>query len=118
MPGEPQCEGHGPAKKCDPYNYFIYSNGNIKQFISWGNKSIDGSVILASGALQTSQGGTNLKYNATVLNALATAGFIMENPEYTALIGADPIAGAGGAAEGAMDSYFIANSPRFKYNPR
>ncbi len=114
MPGEPAgCTGHGPARQCDPYNYFIYSKGSIKQFLDWGNKSIEGSVILASGKLQTSQGGTNLKYNARVLNALASAGFIMENPEYTALIQADAVA-IDDAEAGVRDAYFIANSPQLQ----
>ena len=114
MPGQPAgCVGMGAARRCDPYNYFIYSKGSIKQFLDWGNRSIEGSVILASGKLQTSQGGTNLKYNATVVNALAAAGFIMENPEYTALIQGDAVA-IGDAAAGAKDAYLIANSPQLQ----
>lgn len=122
MPGKPECRNAGPGpmmgfgtRDCDPYNYFIYSNGDIKQFISWSDMPISGSVILASGSLKTSQGGTYLKYNADVMNALSSAGFIMENPEYTSLVnGETSESGGAESSAGTMDTYFIANSPQLQ----
>ena len=117
MPGSPAgCKGFGHMRyDCDPYNYFVYSKGSIKQFISWRDMPLSGSVILASGSLKTSQGGTYLKYNADVMNALASAGFIMENPEYTNLVNPEAAtAGGTGSSAGALDSYFIASSPQLQ----
>ena len=116
MPGKADhCVGIGPMRQCDPYNYFIYSKGDIKQFLSWNSSPISGCVILASGSLKTSQGGTNLKYNKDVVNALATAGIIKENPEYTNLVSEGTSStGATSSVAGLADTYFIANSPQLQ----
>lgn len=96
------------------YNYFFYSKGNISQFLSWGNRKISGSVILADGAkLGKSQGGSNFTYDADVLQALADADIIESNPEYSdkVLSGSSSVTSA---TEGTQDVYYIATSPRLR----
>ncbi len=94
----------------DPFNYFIYSEGDIHQLLQWSSKSLAGSIMMANGSqLGTSQGGTNLKYNGDVIRALADAGFIQENPEYTTLTGGSS-GGSSATSTGAYDSYYIATA--------
>lgn len=94
----------------DPFNYFIYSEGDIRQLLQWSSKSLAGSIMMANGSqLGTSQGGTNLKYNGDVIRALADAGFIQENPEYTTLTGGSS-GGSSATSTGAYDSYYIATA--------
>lgn len=94
----------------DPFNYFIYSEGDIRQLLQWSSKSLAGSIMMVDGSqLGTSQGGTNLKYNGDVIRALADAGFIQENPEYTTLTGGSS-GGSSATSTGAYDSYYIATA--------
>jgi len=96
------------------YNYFIYSNGDINQFLSFSTKKIQGSVIMASGELKTSQGGSNITYKGSVLEALSGAGIIKENPEFTERVngGTTPSPSPGPGASGGPDEYYIAMAPQ------
>ena len=94
------------------YNYFIYSNGTIKQFLSFGDKKIQGSVVLASGQLETSQGGSNITYKKTVLEALSEAGFIKENPEFTERVNGTTSSTPSSGFTGGPDEYYIAMAPQ------
>ena len=96
------------------YNYFIYSNGDINQFLSFSTKKIQGSVVIASGELKTSQGGSNITYKGSVLEALSGAGIIKENPEFTERVngGTTPSPSPGPGASGGPDEYYIAMAPQ------
>ncbi|MBR2210905.1 MAG: hypothetical protein IJ896_05465 [Fibrobacter sp.] len=98
------------------YNYFVYAGGTTATTLS--NLKVNGSVIMQNGSQATvADGNVNLEYNGTVLQALADAGFIEENPDYTLL--ANPSAAGGGmgaAAGGAQDDYYIAVAPQLSIN--
>lgn len=115
MRGTPDnCTTVNGVETCDPYNYFIYSDGDINQFLSFGNKPITGSVVIANPhQLKTSQGGSSFQFKKSVLDALAAADLIEENPDYTALVNPGAAgAGVGIAGAGAPDDYYIAIAPQ------
>ena len=92
------------------YNYFIYAAGSS----SFSNLKVNGSVVMENGTSATVEdGNVNLKYNAAVLQALADAGFIEENSEYTKRAG--NVTSSGGvsfAGGGSFDEYYIATAPQ------
>lgn len=64
----------------DPFNYFIYSRGNISEI---NGINLHGSVVMADGSkLMKYQGGNTLQYDETVAMGPMEAGFIESNPEY------------------------------------
>lgn len=94
------------------YNYFIYSNADMKEI--W-NFNIKGSIVMSNGStLQKYQGDNKIEFKSAVIQALADAGIIKENPEFTSLAGnADPVGGGINAAAGNVyDTYFIAAAPQ------
>lgn len=107
-----QLKGNHSGHRDWVYNYFMYSSADIKEL--W-NFNLKGSVVMSNGTtLQKYQGSNKLEFKSDVLNFLASAGVIMENPEFTALAGgADPSHGGLEAGAGASyDSYFIAAAPQ------
>ena len=101
-----------PNSPVQYYNYFIYSKGNISQFISWSDKAITGGVVMAGGStLSNSQGGSNFQYNADVVSALADAGLIKQNPAYT---NKDSTESTTSTSDTTEDSYYVSTSPRLK----
>ena len=106
----------GPRGDGWHYNYFVYAGGTTATTLT--NLKVNGSVIMQNGSQATvADGNVNLEYNGTVLQALADAGFIEENPDYTLL--ANPSAAGGGvgaAAGGAQDDYYIAVAPQLSIN--
>ena len=107
-----QLKGAHKQHKSWVYNYFIYSNADIKEI--W-NFNIKGSIVMSNGStLQKYQGDNKIEFKSAVIQALADAGIIKENPEFTSLAGnANPAAGGINAAAGHVyDSYFIAAAPQ------
>ena len=108
-----QLKGNHSGHKSWVYNYFMYSSADIKEL--W-NFNMKGSVVMSNGTtLQKYQGSNKLEFKSDVLNFLASAGVIMENPEFTALSGgADPSHGGGleAGAGTSYDSYYIAAAPQ------
>ncbi|MFA6623132.1 MAG: hypothetical protein WCS54_03385 [Fibrobacteraceae bacterium] len=94
------------------YNYFIYSEGDISQFINWSGKALSGSVVMAGNSeLKKTQGGTNFQYKSSVVTALADAGLIKENPAYS---GKDTTETSEASSDTAKDTYYVSTSPRLK----
>lgn len=94
----------------DVYNYFIYSAEDIKELHGF---NLRGSIVMAAGKeLKKVQGGNKIEYKGEVLNALATAGFIKENPEFTALAAQNSASTGQLSSDVNADSYYIANSPQ------
>ena len=95
------------------YNYFIYSDGDIKELNDF---HIMGSVFLSEGKkMKKFQGDNRLDFKEEVVRALVTAGFIMENPEFTQLAtGGSASSGSDIAAAGGHDDYFVAAAPQLK----
>ncbi len=108
-----QLKGNHSGHRDWVYNYFMYSSADIKEL--W-NFNMKGSVVMSNGTtLQKYQGSNKLEFKSDVLNFLASAGVIRENPEFTALAGgADPSHGGGleAGAGTSYDSYFIAAAPQ------
>jgi hypothetical protein len=94
------------------YNYFIYSEGDISQFLNWSGKALSGSVVMAGNSeLKKTQGGTNFQYKSSVVTALADAGLIKENPAYS---GKDTTETSEASSDTAKDTYYVSTSPRLK----
>ena len=100
------------------YNYFFYSNGDIKEIHGF---NIKGSIVMSNGTtLQKYQGGNKVEFSSTVINALVNAGIIKENPEFTRLVnGTSSSSGSGegttaSTSGGGTDPYFIAASPQLR----
>lgn len=110
-------QGAGDLKPNNPtayYNYFIYSEGDIAQLIEWNNKSITGSIIMAEGStLQRSQGGSALKYDGDVIQALADAGIIQSNPDFSDLVIPDSTTLTSVSSAG-QDAFYISTTPRLR----
>ena len=108
-----QLKGNHSGHRDWVYNYFMYSEADIKEI--W-NFNIKGSIIMAHGStLKKYQGNNKLEFKSDVINFLASAGVIKENPEFTALAGGTDPSGGGGleaAAGSSYDSYFIAAAPQ------
>ena len=94
----------------DVYNYFIYSAEDMKELHGF---NIRGSIVMATGKeLKKVQGNNRIEYKGEVLNALATAGFIKENPEFTSLAMGSSSSTGQLSNEANADDYYIANSPQ------
>ena len=100
------------------YNYFMYSNGDIKEIHGF---NIKGSIIMSNGTtLQKYQGGNKAEFSSMVVNALVNAGIIKENPEFTRLVnGTSSSSGSGEGSTsattgGGTDPYYIAASPQLR----
>ncbi|WP_407447511.1 hypothetical protein [Fibrobacter sp.] len=103
----------GPRTDDYYYNYFIYAGGSTTSGFS--NLKVTGSVVMNGGAkVKFEDGNVNLQYNGSVLNALAAAGLIEENSDYTALAnpGAAGSSGASIAGGGSLDAYYVAVAPQ------
>lgn len=117
---------HAMGNTSKVYNYFIYSEGSNSAG-SDGKSNLYLSDIPISGAIimgKTTPNGTigskinisdedvTLNYKKAVLDALATAGLIQENEEYTALarVGEAVVPEVNAAA--AADDYYIAAAPQ------
>lgn len=117
---------HAMGNTSKVYNYFIYSEGSNSAG-SDGKSNLYLSDIPISGAIimgKTTPNGTigskinisdedvTLNYKKAVLDALATAGLIQENEEYTALarVGEAVVPEVNAAA--AVDDYYIAAAPQ------
>lgn len=103
----------GPKTDGYYYNYFIYAGGNTTSGFS--NLKVTGSVVMNGGAkVKFEDGNVNLQYNGSVLNALAAAGLIEENSDYTARAnpGAAGSSGASIAGGGSLDAYYVAVAPQ------
>ncbi len=99
--------------KSEPYSYNYYIQiGGENHTSHLSNLHVNGSVVVEDGAkAEGDDGNVNLKYRASVLNDLASAGFIQETAEYTARATGNA-AGAAVAGAGGNDSYYIANAPQ------
>ncbi len=101
------------------YNYFFYSNGDIKEIHGF---NIKGSIVMSNGTtMQKYQGGNKVEFSSTVINALVNAGIIKENPEFTRLVNGTSGSSSGGegstssgGSSGGTDPYFIAASPQLR----
>ena len=100
----------GGSSNNDDYNYFVYSDKDI----AFSKAKINGSVVMANGAKATISDGENkLKYNASVLSALAQAGIISENPDYTSRLNGGSGSSSGGSVTvDSYDSYYVAIAPQ------
>lgn len=97
------------------YHYFIYSEGNIARILD--GLDIQGSIIMANDTQLDDLNRGSLHYEASVLQDLSNAGIIRENPEYTKRANPDGTSGSGASggssdAKGALDDYYISNSPQ------
>src|SRR5574344_289638 len=93
------------------YNYFIYSNGDINQIYSI-NGTIQGSIFMANcHKLGQMQGSIKANYSATVVQGLADAGFVKQNPKYGSNSSSDTTETDTTAG---YDSYYVSTSPRLK----
>ena len=132
------CKKHGPPDKPEEqcilnsagnryftytYNYLIFSEGENTVAQQGSNVymqhiPISGSVVMgktsagADSKLLTGDIMVDLQYNATVMNAMADADLIMENPDYTALATGKTAGGGGVSGAGAPDDYYIATAPQ------
>lgn len=92
------------------YNYVVYSKEDVKQI---NGLKITGTVILEPGAkLLQQQGQSRLEFGRTIVNTMAEAGLIKENPAYTAVANPDGAGGAIAAGAGALDAYYVATAPQ------
>ncbi len=103
-----------PNSPTEFYKYFIYSEGNITQLMEWSGKSISGSLIMAAGStLGQSQGGSALKYDGDVIKALADAGVIEGNPEFSERVIPDSTTLTSVSSAG-QDAFYISTTPRLR----
>lgn len=103
-----------PNSPTEFYKYFIYSEGNITQLMEWSGKSISGSLIMAAGStLGQSQGGSALKYDGNVVKALADAGVIEGNPDFSDLVIPDSTTLTSVSSAG-QDAFYISTTPRLR----
>lgn len=98
------------------YNYFFYSNGDIKEIHGF---NIKGSIVMSNGTtMQKYQGGNKVEFSSMVINALVAAGIIKENPEFTRLVNGESGSSGSGSSStsvaGTADSYFIGASPQLR----
>lgn len=102
--------GAGQLNARGEHNYVIYSKENIEEI---NGLKLTGTMILEPGArLVKTQGETRLQFGRTVVNTMAEAGLIKENPAYTAVANPDGTGGAYSAGAGALDAYYVATAPQ------
>ena len=102
-------QGAGQLNAVGEHNYVIYSKENIDQI---NGLKLTGTLILEPGKrLLKTQGETRLQFGRTVVNAMAEAGLIKENPDYTAVANPDGTGGAYSTGAGALDAYYVATAP-------
>src|SRR5574344_222426 len=93
------------------YNYFIYSNKNI-DLIQDFKGTIYGSIFMAHcSKLVKIQGSMKAVYSSTVVDALADAGIVKQNPKYGSNSSSDTTETDTTAG---YDSYYVSTSPRLK----
>ena len=93
------------------YNYFIYSNGDINQIYGITG-TIQGSIFMANcHKLGQMQGGIKAAYSATVVQGIADAGIVKQNPKYGSNSSSDTTETDTTAG---YDSYYVSTSPRLK----
>ena len=98
------------AKEGQELNYVIYSKDNVEEI---NGLKLTGTMILEPGArLLKTQGKTRLQFGRTVVNTMAEAGLIKENPEYTAVANPDGTGGAYAVGAGTLDDYYVATAPQ------
>ena len=103
-------QGAGQLNAVGEHNYVIYSKENIDQI---NGLKLTGTLILEPGKrLLKTQGETRLQFGRTVVNTMAEAGLIKENPAYTAVANPDGTGGAYSAGAGALDAYYVATAPQ------
>ena len=103
-------QGAGQLNAVGEHNYVIYSKENIDQI---NGLKLTGTLILEPGKkLLKTQGETRLQFGRTVVNTMAEAGLIRENPDYTAVANPDGAGGAIAAGAGALDAYYVATAPQ------
>ena len=103
-------QGAGQLNAVGEHNYVIYSKENIDQI---NGLKLTGTLILEPGKrLLKTQGQTRLQFGRTVVNTMAEAGLIKENPDYTAVANPDGTGGAYSAGAGALDAYYVATAPQ------
>jgi len=102
--------GAGQLNARGEHNYVIYSKENIEEI---NGLKLTGTMILEPGArLVKTQGETRLQFGRTVVNTMAEAGLIKENPAYTAVANPDGTGGAYSTGAGALDAYYVATAPQ------
>lgn len=102
-------KGAGQLNAVGEHNYVIYSKENIDQI---NGLKLTGTLILEPGKkLLKTQGETRLQFGRTVVNTMAEAGLIKENPDYTAVANPDGTGGAYSTGAGALDAYYVATAP-------
>lgn len=99
------------GKTGSTFNYLIYSLDDIAEI---NNLHVKGSVIMAENkTLKKYQGKNQFEFDGSILNSLAEAGIIKENPEYTSLAGgSDEGEGSSTSSKYQIDEYYIATSPQ------
>ena len=103
-------QGAGQLNAVGEHNYVIYSKEDIDQI---NGLKLTGTLILEPGKkLLKTQGETRLQFGRTVVNTMAEAGLIKENPDYTAVANPDGTGGAYSAGAGALDAYYVATAPQ------
>ena len=102
-------KGAGQLNAVGEHNYVIYSKEDIDQI---NGLKLTGTLILEPGKkLLKTQGQTRLQFGRTVVNTMAEAGLIKENPEYTAVANPDGTGGAYAVGAGTLDDYYVATAP-------
>ena len=102
--------GAGQLNARGEHNYVIYSKENIDEI---NGLKLTGTMILEPGArLIKTQGETRLQFGRTVVNTMAEAGLIKENPAYTAVANPDGTGGAYSTGAGTLDAYYVATAPQ------
>ena len=103
-------QGAGQLNAKGEHNYVIYSKEDIDQI---NGLKLTGTMILEPGKkLLKTQGETRLEFGRKVVNAMAEAGLIKENPDYTAVANPDGAGGAYAVGVGSLDAYYVATAPQ------
>ncbi len=98
------------AKTEQEHNYVIYSKENIDQI---NGLKMTGTMILEPGKkLLKTQGQTRLQFGKSVVQSMADAGLIKENPAYTSVANPSGSGSASSTTGGAPDSYYVGTSPQ------
>jgi len=98
----------GPDEKF--HNYLIYSADDIAEI---NRLRISGSMVMANGKkLKKTQGMTGLKFKESVVSTIASAGVIIDNPEYVKLADPDKSTTPGVSNNKRSDGYHIATAPQ------
>ncbi|MCQ2091280.1 MAG: hypothetical protein MJY85_01230 [Fibrobacter sp.] len=98
------------AKTEQEHNYVIYSKEDIDQI---NGLKMTGTMILEPGKkLLKTQGQTRLQFGKSVVQSMADAGLIKENPAYTSVANPSGSGSASSTTGGAPDSYYVGTSPQ------